>query len=47
MYKILPSEQGCNTSRMVRVVQGHTLIALFLSYSDALEYIDKKKRTKP
>jgi hypothetical protein len=46
-YKILPAERGCNTARMVRVVDGTQLVAMFLSYSDAAAYIEsKQKRSK-
>lgn len=45
-YKILSAEQGCNTSRMVRVVDGGQLVAMFLSYADAAEYIEVKQGKK-
>ncbi|WP_162770578.1 hypothetical protein [Pseudomonas abietaniphila] len=45
-YKILPAEQGCNTARMVRVVDGIQLVAMFLSSADASAYIESKKKSK-
>lgn len=43
-YKILQAERGCNTARMVRVVDGTQLVAMFLSRSDAAAYIESKQR---
>jgi len=42
-YKILSAEHGCNTSRMIRVVDGTQLVAMFLSRSDANAYIEGKQ----
>lgn len=46
LYKILPAEPGCNTARMTRVLDGNRLVAMFISYNDATEYIDRKKSEK-
>lgn len=47
-YKILNPESGCNTARMVRVVDqgGAGLVAMFLSWSDAEAYIESKKQAR-
>lgn len=42
-FKILPAERGCNTSSMTRVVDGGTLVAMFLSYNDAKAYVGAKE----
>lgn len=44
--KILPAASGCNTSSMTRVVDGGALIAMFLSYNDAVAYIETKQAAR-
>lgn len=46
MLKILQAASGCNTSNMTRVVDGSALVAMFLSYSDAVAYIETKQKAR-
>lgn len=43
-YKILPPERGCNTARMVRVLDGHQLVAMFVSSAEAAAYVESKQK---
>lgn len=47
-YKILNPESGCNTARMVRVVDqgGAGLVAMFLSLKDAEAYVEGKAKAR-
>jgi hypothetical protein len=45
-YKLLSAAQGCNTSRMFRVVDGTQLVAMFLSSGDAEAYIESKEKAR-